>query len=180
MNGKPILVEPVRTEQDDVQKMMGGMDEFVLASADQMVENLNGYWRLQLLADKRGDGVKYFNTSLSWQSFDTNAMTFTSSGSAGFLTVDQSGGIDFQAKRRILTRTDVAVSGTGGMFSGFLAKGSGGAAGAISTPHQIVSVDSILLITRMAPSEKTKRFDDSTKEYFAVWRKAEPGNLKSR
>ena len=176
MNGKPILEEPVR-KKDEVQKMMGGLDEFLLASADQMLTNLNGVWELQLLADKRGDGVKYFNTSLSWQSFDTYSMTFKSSGSAGFLTVDQSGGIEFEDERRILKRTDLSVSGSGGILSGFLNKGSGGAAGAISTPHQVVSVDSILLVTRMAPTEKIKSYADSTKEYFAVWRKAEPGSL---
>ena len=175
MNGKPILVEPARQKKDELQNMMGGMDEFLLASADQMLINLNGVWELQLLADKRGDGVKYFNTSLSWQSFDTGSMSFTSSGSAGFLTVDQSGGIEFEEERRILKRTDLSVSG--GIFSGFLNKGSGGVAGAISAPHQIVSVDSILLITRMAPTEKIKSYADSTKEYFAVWRKAEPGSL---
>jgi hypothetical protein len=60
------------------------------------------------------------------------------------------------------------------MLSGFLAKTSGGAAGAISTPHQIVSVDSVLLITRMASLEN-KKFDDSTKEYFAVWRRMDAG-----
>merc|ERR1712127_457600 len=38
-----------------------------LASPTQMVENLNGEWRLQLLADKSGDGVKYFNKTMSWQ-----------------------------------------------------------------------------------------------------------------
>lgn len=178
MNGKPIIVEQERKE-DTLQNRIGGMDEFVLVGADQMRENLDGGWRLQLLADKRGDGVKYYNTTFSWQSFDTNAMTFTSSGAAGFLTVDQTGGVDFQDERRILTRNDLSVSGTGGMLSGFLSKGSGGAAGAVSKPYQIVSVDSILLITRMAPSGKKKRYDDSTKEYFAVWRRAEPGSLPS-
>lgn len=177
MNGKPIVVEPVRQKKDDLQNMMGGMDDFLLASAEQMLTNLNGVWELQLLADKRGDGVKYFNTSLSWQSFDTGSMSFASSGSAGFLTVDQSGGIEFEEERRILKRTDLSVSGSGGIFSGFLNKGSGGVAGAISTPHQIVTVDSILLVTRMAPTEKIKSYADSTKEYFAVWRKAEPGSL---
>lgn len=175
MDGKPILVQP---ENDEVQKVMGEIDKFVLVDAEQMLENLDGTWRLQLLADKRGDGVKYFNTTMSWQKFDTAAGTFSSSGNAAFIKVDQSGSFDLQRKRRILTRTDVSVSGTGGMLSGFLAKGSGGVAGAVSTPHQIVLVDSVLLITRMAPSLKQRSYDDSTKEYFAVWRRAEPGSFK--
>ncbi|CAB9497794.1 expressed unknown protein [Seminavis robusta] len=171
MDGKPLVVEP---EKDDMALIMTGMDEFALASAEQMKENMAGAWRLQLLADKRGDGVKYYNTSYSWQELDTESMTFTSSGVAGFLTVEQSGGIEFQEKRRILTRTDLVVSGTGGVLSGFLAKSSG-ASGAVSTPHQVVSVDSVLMITRMAAT-KNKRLDDSTKEYFAVWRRIEePG-----
>lgn len=176
MDGKPIIVEPTRAEKDEIKQMMGGMDEFSLASPEQMRENLNADWRLQLLADKRGDGVKYYNTSMAWQKLDTESMTFTSSGSVGFLTVDQSGGLEFQDKRRILKRTDLSVSGAGGMLGGFLSKGSGGAPAAVSTPHQVVAVDSVLLITRMAPS-KEKKYDDSTKEYFAVWRRAEPGTL---
>ena len=71
----------------------------------------------------------------------------------------------------------MASSGTGGMLSGFFSKG-GGAAGAIGIAVQVVSVDSILLITRIAPSKKFKS-DDSKKEYFAVWRKAEPGTFSS-
>jgi hypothetical protein len=175
MDGKPIIVPPVPSEKDDLlQIMAAGVDEYTLASPEQMKENLNGEWRLQLLADKRGDGVKYYNTSLSWQQIDTESMAFKSKGSAGFLTVSQSGSIEFEGKQRILTRTDVDVSGTGGPLSGFLVKGSGGAAGAVSTPHQVFSVDSVLLITRMAPM-KNRRYDDSQKEYFAVWKKVEPG-----
>jgi translation initiation factor 2 beta subunit (eIF-2beta)/eIF-5 len=175
IDGKPILVAPERSEAGDMERRMQEMDDFTLLSADQMKENLSGRWRLQLLADKRGDGVKYYNTSFSWQEIDTRSGTFSSSGAAGFLTVGQSGGIEFQGKRRILKRIDLAVSGSGGMLSGFLAKTTGGAPGAISTPHQIMSVDSVLLITRMASLEN-KKFDDSTKEYFAVWRRmdAEP------
>jgi hypothetical protein len=178
MDGKPIVAAPDPNETDELRKIMAGtgLDEFILASAEQMKENLNGEWRLQLLADKRGDGVKYYNTSVSWQKVDTKSMTFESKGSAGFLSVTQSGGIEFQEKRRVLKRTDLDVSGTGGMLSGFLTKGSGGAAGAVSTPHQIVSVDSVLLITRMAPM-KNKKYDDSQKEYFAVWRRMEPGTF---
>jgi hypothetical protein len=168
IDGKPILAASERSETDDMESLMKGMDDFTLLSAEQMMENLSGRWRLQLLADKRGDGVKYYNASVSVQEIDTRSGKFSSSVAAGFLSVEQSGGIEFQNKRRILKRTDLVVSGSGGMLSGFLAKTSGGAPGAISTPHQIVSVDSVLLITRMAASE-SKKFDDSTKEYFAVW-----------
>lgn len=171
MDGKPIVVTPTKAEKDALKRTMG-LDEFALVSAEQMLENMNGEWMLQLLADKRGDGVKYYNTSYSWQKLDTKEMTFSSEGAAAFLTVDQKGGLEFQDKRRILTRTDVKVSGSGGMLGGFLTKGSGGAPAAISEPCQIVSVDSVLMITRMA-SLKGKKFDDSTKEYFAVWRRVD-------
>jgi len=175
IDGKPLIAEP---QKDDLQRMMGGIDEFTLLSPEQMKENLAGAWRLQLLADKRGDGVKYYNTTFSWQTINTDSMTFSSSGAVGFLTVAQSGGMEFQDKRRILMRTNLSVSGAGGLFSGFLAKGSGGAAGAVSTPHQVVDVDSTLLITRMAPVDG-KKFDDAQKEYFAVWRRMDPETASS-
>lgn len=177
MDGKPIIAQPQATEKDEVKQMVAaGLDEYKLASPEQMMENLDGEWRLQLLADKRGDGVKYYNNSISWQRVDTKKMAFSSKGSAGFLTVSLSGGIEFQNKQRILKRTDLDISGTGGLLSGFLSKGSGGAPGAVSIPQQIVSVDSVLLITRLAPSNK-KKYDDSTKDYFAVWRRVEPGTF---
>ena len=126
IDGKPILAAPERSEEDNMQRRMNEMDDFTLLSAEQMMENLSGgRWRLQLLADKRGDGVKYYNTSESWQEIDTRSGTFTSAVAAGFLTVEQSGGIEFQSKRRILKRSDLLVSGSGGMLSGLLAKTSG-------------------------------------------------------
>ena len=155
MNGKPIVAP-------DVATVVAGMDEFVLASPDQMLELLNGEWRLQLMADRQGDGVKYDNITL--QEIDTDSMTFRSSGPAGFVKVTQSGDLDFESNRRILSRPKVETSG--GLLSGILLGKKGGQAVA----QQIISVDSVLLITRLAPDKKRSP-ENSNRGYFSVWRR---------
>jgi len=183
MNGMPIQAMTSGTTQpgtEDFAEQRG--DEFVLADAKSMMENLDGEWRLQLLADKSGDGVKYFNSTLSWQEVDIQTKTFSSSGQSGFVTVQQTGEIEFNEKRRILRRRSIKVS-RGGMLSGLFGGGiTTGAAGAVSTPQQIISVDSILLVTRGVPSTRNNKGgglsrSDDEKDYFAVWRRVEPGTF---
>jgi hypothetical protein len=174
MNGKPIL-----QTDDDIATMVKSTDEFVLMDAQQMRENLSGAWRLQLLADKRGDGVKFFNTSIAWQHLDSKAMSFTSLSPQGFLTVEQSGAIEFNDKRRILRRKSVEVSGGGGMLAGLLGSVKYGAAGAVRSEQQIVTVDSTMMVTRGVPSVRGPSSDDE-KDYFAVWRRVDSGTFSKK
>jgi hypothetical protein len=191
MNGKPILQQKPGLEQDAVQTASSSTatatittsedisGSFVLKDPQQMVDNLNGEWRLQLLADKRGDGVKYFNTSLSWQQVDMETQSFSSAGQSGFVTVQQTGQVAFNEKRRILRRESIQVSG-GGVLAGLFGN-KDGAAGAVSAPQQVITVDSVLLVTRGVPSKRgaaAKKEDD--KDYFAVWRKVEPGTYSKK
>jgi hypothetical protein len=176
MNGKPILQRPVVVETPEVLPSSTG--SFRLTGPEQMMDNLNGEWRLQLLADKRGDGVKYFNSSVSWQNVDMKTRTFSSAGPAGFVTVQQTGGVDFNEKRRILRRESIQVSG-GGVLAGLFGN-KVGAAGAVSAPQQVISVDSILLVTRGVPSKRgPATTTENEKDYFAVWRRVETGTYSS-
>lgn len=221
MNGKPILQEDVTNEREPIrQKLLElqrpaagssssdtnydddedydeelealmALDEYVLKDASKMKEALNGEWRLQLLADKRGDGVKFFNTSIAWQSIDTSSMSFTSMGPSAFLsTFQKSGSISLNDKRRILRRADVDIGGDGaggmmwGLVTGLLSgKQQTGPLGAIVSPQQVVLVDSVLLMTRNVPPRYIKntsaRTNDDEKDYFAVWRRVEPGTYST-
>lgn len=186
MNGKPILQKPVVVEtQETLQQLDAAAaaaatstGSFRLTGPQQMMDNLNGEWRLQLLADKGGDGVKYFNSSVSWQNVDMETRTFSSAGPAGFVTVQQTGGVDFNEKRRILRRESIQVSG-GGVLAGLFGNKLG-AAGAVSAPQQVISVDSILLVTRGVPSKRgSTQSKEDEKDYFAVWRRVESGTYSN-
>mmetsp|Transcript_7602 Transcript_7602/g.14432 ORF Transcript_7602/g.14432 Transcript_7602/m.14432 type:complete len:703 (-) Transcript_7602:136-2244(-) len=166
MNGKPIITKPLPEEENTSTSM----EEFTLMEASKMMDRLNGQWRLQLLADKRGDGVKFFNNTLSSQQVDIDSMTFSATVPSGFITVQQKGKIVFNEKRRILRRQSVEVSG-GGMLAGILGATSSGAPGAVRMPQQIMTVDSVLLVTRGLPSKRPKNVNEAEKDYFAVWRR---------
>lgn len=172
MDGKPIVQRKKATDED-LSGVLEGMDRFVLASPTQMLENLNGEWRLQLMADKKGDGVNYYNTSISWQAVDTESMQFSSSAPARFLTVTQVGGLEFDKEKRIISRTEVSQKGGGGMFSAFVLGAAGGAAASLTMPQQIISADSVLLITRAVGQTITS--SDNVKDFFSVWRRVETG-----
>lgn len=173
MNGKPILERRV-----DTGTTLKGMEEFTLAPPEQMRENLDGEWRLQCLADKKGDGVTFFNTTVAWQRIDTTEMVFSASSPVGGLvTVQQTGGMSFNDKRRILRRKRVQVTG-GGLLTGLLGGMSSGVPASVALPQQVLTVDSMLLITRGVPSRRVRNGDD-TKNYFAVWRKVEPGTYSA-
>jgi hypothetical protein len=172
MDGKPIL--SVSRESDDISAL-AKLDDFVLMDPQQMMENLAGEWRLQLIADKRGDGVKFFNTTLSWQKLDTTGMSFSSLCPKGFLSVEQAGDITFNSKRRILRRKSVEVSGGGTLLVGLLGTKMG-AVGAVRNEQQIVALDMAMLVTRGVPKKRSRSSEDE-KDYFAVWRRVESGTF---
>jgi tetratricopeptide (TPR) repeat protein len=165
INGKPIFAEPSRSEPRSTSI---NIDDFVLSSADQMIENIEGAWRLQLLADKSGDGVSFFNTTIAFQKFSFKDMTFSASGPSGLTTVKSAGDITMDKEKRIISRSKVKGD-SGGFFSIFGGGKNAGFAGAISREMQIMSVDSILLVTKSPVG--SRRGDDAEKEYFGVWRK---------
>jgi len=190
IDGVPIISKS--GEQPSYNAGLNLDGEFVLADADIMVENLDGEWRLQLLADKQGDGVKYFNNSnsQSWQVFDVTDKTFVASASAAFSSVAQSGEFSFDAGQRVIERTnregDGGSGGPGNLLSSLFSGMGGvkfGAVGAISEPQQVLSVDSVLLITRratLADNSSDRRNKEEGKDYFAVWRSVEPGTFSSK
>jgi len=174
LDGKPI----VSSVDSSASSFGRSLNEFVLGDADQMIDNIDGEWRLQLLADKQGDGVKFFNSTLSWQIINTERMTFESMSSTGFLggKLEQSGDVEFEKKRRIIKRRDVQKKSN--ILSEILFGSSKeGAIGAVTIPQQIISVDSVLLITKFAPAKKGKVVIE--KDYFAVWRRVETGKYSS-
>lgn len=166
INGKPLIVE---SAQEAVSNTAVNLDEFVLGSTEQMMENLEGTWQLQLLADKTGDGVAFFNTTVAIQTFCVGDMTFSASGPLGLARVDKFGNFTVEDEKRILTRSMDASSNDGGFF-GLLAGGSNsGFSGAVTREQQIMSVDSVLLLTKSPVG--SRRGKDAEKEYFCVWRR---------
>jgi hypothetical protein len=165
LNGKPI-VKGSSSSNDEIS-----IGDFNLLSAEEMIQNLEGEWTLQLLADKKGDGVSYFNTSTAIQTFSTEDMTFSASGPSGLVSLKCSGSIDMEDTKRILSKTVVETSNTG--FGGILSILSGGRdsgfSAAVSRQQQIISVDSLLLITRCTPGSRKPY--DADKEHFGVWRR---------
>lgn len=154
------------------KKDEAGSVEFTLATPEQMMENLNGEWRLQLIADRTGDGVSYYNTTLSWQVLDTDTMKFNSQGIVGFLSISERGELEFEKEKRVLRRSSVQSVGGGGMLASLL--GPQGGASSNKVAQQIMTVDSLLLVTRCA---EVPRWQDEDKAHFAVWRKVEPGTF---
>jgi len=177
LDGRPILA-PSRPEEFEGASGSVSPNGFVLAASDQMMENLNGEWRLQLLADKRGDGVTFFNKTLSFQEMNLDNGVFRAQVPVGFGNVQLSGGVEFNEKKRVLRRRGVETSG-GGVFSGFMDPLSG-ASGAIRSPQQVMTVDSEILVTRGVPPKKrssspssSSPSKDDEKNYFAVWRRVD-------
>ena len=163
INGIPIL--PTITPK---QTAVANLDDFVLPSRDQIMTNLQGKWRLQLLADKQGDGVTYFNSTKATQQICTESMTFAACGPSGFITVERSGELSLNGAERVLSRHNVQSSGDGGLFGMFAGK-DGGFTRAVTLDHQIMAVDSVLLVTKCAPGRKLG--SNSEKDYFCVWRR---------
>merc|ERR1712125_199400 len=155
INGKPI-----RAPSSDATS---SFNEFLLASPSVMLDNLDGEWRLQLVADKKGDAVKYFNTSLSWQAIDASRNEFVFYDSNSFSSETSVGTFNFDRDLRTITRTVTSSESDGASFLSRIVSGSGrtGAAKAGLDRQQLVSVDSVLCLTRLG-LEKPK--EDNVKD----------------
>jgi len=172
LNGKPIERGPAESSRYGVQ--IASLDDFPLLSASEMIANIDGEWNLQLLADKSGDGVSFFNSTVAIQEFSTDDMTFSASGPSGLGTEKCSGQIAMDGSKRILSKEQVesASSGVGGILSMLSGGKNSGFPAAVTGKQQIISVDSLLLITRCARG--SRKSGDLDKEYFGVWRRVFP------
>jgi hypothetical protein len=151
-----------------------GMDGYVLSDRTQTLESLNGEWRLQLMADRKGEGVDFFNSTLVWQILDTSEkMDYATSSS-------QTGSLKFKGSERVLKRATATGGGggeSGGLFSALFSGRSVMANKMTNVPQQVLSVDSALLVTRAVVSVPAA---DNVKDYFSVWRRAEPGTYRKK
>jgi hypothetical protein len=137
---------------------------------EQTIENIEGKWKLQLIADSQGSGVKYFNKTLCMQSFNTADMSYDASGPSGFLTLTQNGSFDIDKVKRIITRKEIEKDGSAALFTDVYSSKLSGPTAAINLQQQIISIDSELLVTRtVLPKEK---LSGTIKGYFSVWRRA--------
>jgi hypothetical protein len=166
MNGAPIMARQQIDENRDVDTSSfssDAMDAYRLGTPDQMLKNLNGEWRLQLVADKSGDGVKFFNSTTAWQKIDTLSMEYVYDiPAAPWMAAKRTGLLSFEGQTRTMERK-VPISSFFPLPS------------AASPAVQIISVDSELCITRLAGEKLLK--NANVKEYFAVWRRVEPGTF---
>lgn len=172
MNGVPIVR---RDEEDNPSKP--GLDTFNLGDMDQVLENISGEWKLQLMADSKGEGVNFFNKTISWQTFDTQDMSYEASGPSGFLTLSQSGSFDIDEVQRIITRKEVEKEGSAAFFTDVYSSKLSGATAAVNLQQQIISVDSELLVTKTVLPMSA--LSETVKGYFSVWRRSKKGTYSS-
>jgi len=176
--GRPI-VSARRSAGDDLALAIGA-EGFALLDQAQTLTNLDGEWRLQLMADKKGDTVDFFNSTLIWQEIDSSGMAYKA-GTKGLRSSSQLGSLRFDKRERILTREDVSAGkgggGGGGFFAILLGGGSGVGEKMTKVPQQILSVDSTLIVTRAIVQVQAA---DNVKGYFSVWRRVEPGTYARR
>ncbi len=170
--GRPIITARSSSSTASALSTALGMDGYVLLDATQTLENLDGEWRLQLMADKKGEGVDFFNSTLMWQTLDTSQMDYTTSNS-------QSGMLKFEETDRVLMREGVTSGATdgggGGLFSALFGGGKSGVARKMTNaPQQILSVDPALLVTRAIVKHQAA---DNVKDYYSVWRRVETGTF---
>ena len=95
-----------------------GMDGFILLNISQTLTNLEGEWRFQLMVDRKGDGVDFFNSTLIWQAIDSSEMAHNS-GSKGLCSLSQSVNLRFDKKECIVSQRGISSStgmGGGGLF----------------------------------------------------------------
>ena len=162
IDGKPIKKKEV------VSKEPGS---FTLASPAQMIENLDGEWRLQLLADKAGDGVKYFNKTISWQRIDSDNMEYSHYMPVGFANIDDKGEWSFDNESRTFDHSTAGANNDGGWLVSML----GGST--TLKAQQVLTVDDEMCIMRLKTDEKKKNDDSNIKDYFSVWRKVDVGTF---
>mmetsp|Transcript_11448 Transcript_11448/g.17235 ORF Transcript_11448/g.17235 Transcript_11448/m.17235 type:complete len:640 (+) Transcript_11448:151-2070(+) len=155
------------------EKIMREPGSFKLLSGEQMLENLDGEWRLQLLADKTGDGVRYFNTTTAWQRMDCSEMKYSL-----FVPLGWSANIDqeeeqweFDIETRTIDRLDGSSRG------GWVVSALGGST--TVKPQQVMCVDDEMCVMRLRTDIKTKNSDTNIKDYFSVWRKVDIGTFSN-
>lgn len=171
MNGVPIV-----SAKEDRKPTTLGLDSFNLGDISQIMENIEGAWKLQLIADSKGDGVSYFNKTLAWQNFDIGEMRYKASGPYGFLSLSQSGTFCIDEEQRIITRSEVEKDGSAALFLDVYSDSLTGPIAAVNLQQQIISVDSELLVTRkVLPKDK---LGDKVRGYFSVWRRAQDSSLQ--
>eukprot|EP00956_Cyclotella_meneghiniana_P043731 scaffold284863_cov93-Cyclotella_meneghiniana.AAC.4 len=166
--GRPIL----QTGGNDRNPLVNsfGADGFVLSEATQTLANLDGKWKLQLMADRSGDGVDFFNTTLIYQVIDSSERVYKSK-SQGVRISKQSGSFEFDGENRILTREGAKpykVESGGSLFGMFGDNKRSRGVKMANIPQQVLSVDSVLLITRALVKASAA---DNIKDYYSVWRK---------
>jgi len=177
MNGIPIATVP----EEKGRPSIAGMDAFNLGTAEQMKENLLGEWKLQVITDKKGDKVSFFDKEVSWQNIcldneDLFVMNYQLSIPAAFFTLSQRGQLNFGNKRRVISRVDVKSDGASSFLVDLVGKST--ASVTTNSEQQVISVDSELLITRLATIQKSSQ-SDNCKNYFSVWRRVESGLYSS-
>ena len=166
--GRPIL----QTGGNDRNPLVNsfGADGFVLSEATQTLANLDGKWKLQLMADRSGDGVDFFDTTLIYQVIDSSERVYKSK-SQGVRISKQSGSFEFDGENRILTREGAKpykVESGGSLFGMFGDNKRSRGVKMANIPQQVLSVDSVLLITRALVKASAA---DNIKDYYSVWRK---------
>lgn len=170
INGKPLLAARPQEKRSTI-----ALDDFTLASPEQMIESLDGSWELQLLADKTGDGVSFFNTTAAIQEIrivSENEIAYRAEGPSGLTRVLCTGKIEMDGRRRVISRKDITTEAAAGSMLGmFGSNKNGGFLAAISEPQQIILVDSSLLVTKIPFGSQRRSTSDTDKEYFGVWRK---------
>lgn len=163
MNGVPIQRKEI---EEDLKSYELGDN---LGEIDQVMENIGGIWRLQLLASNKGDGVDFFNKTLSSQSFDTSEMNYKATSPSGFFSLSQKGVFEIDEKQRIITRRDIEKEGSAAFFTDVYSTKLSGPIAAVNLQQQIISIDSELLVTRtVVPKEQ---MSGNIKGYFSVWRR---------
>lgn len=170
INGQPLFeVEesggPVTTE--------GG---YTLSSAEDMAASIDGEWRMQLMADRKGEGVQYVDAGNAWQRFDMGEGGWKSFSPLAFLKVVEDGTYSFEDEMRVVRRN--RVSSDDGISGGFLASLLSGTGSERIAAQQVLSADSEVCITRKyLPTKELMSNDENIKNYFTVWRRAEVGEF---
>ncbi len=169
MDGKPIE-RSVNDEEDTMPTL--SLDSINLGDMKQTLENIEGEWRLQLMGDSKGDGVNFYNKTVAWQNFDSQEMSYSTSGPSGFLTLSSTGSFKIDDVRRTISRSDIDKDGSAAFFVDVYSSNLSGPVGAVHLPQQIISLDSEMLITR---STSEASVTETVKGYYSVWRRAEYG-----
>jgi len=141
------------------------MESFTLPAASSILDNLNGEWRLQLMADSSGDGVTFYNTTIAWMVLDSTKNQYKLSFSSGLNPFSSQDSFQFDPQKRILIKNQPPKKS---FLDDFFTNKDVKIA---LLPQQVITVDSVLCVTRLADVNVK---EDNTKKYFSVWKKVPP------